>query len=218
MLSVTHLVGFMAGGSVAPISANYEDNADSTSALTTYTFVGVGIGTAAPDRHVVVCIGSNSNGRTVSSVTVAGQACTVINSVVNSTRTVAMAVTNAPVTSGTTATVTVTFNAGEDGCGIATYSLNTSGSVTPTDTATSTTTSGSVSLDIPAGGVGIIAIRDSGSGGTISGLTKDDESGVDGTVGTILYGHDEFSSAQTGLSVSWSTTGGTAAIAASFGP
>lgn len=68
--------GTATGSPYTPVLA---DSVSSTSGLTTYTFTGRNIGTADSNRYVMVCLGwSNSTTRTVSSVTVGGQAATVV--------------------------------------------------------------------------------------------------------------------------------------------
>ena len=172
---------------------------------TTYTFTAHGIGTAAANRYVVVLIAGGANGRTVSSVTVAGQSCTVISTLTNGVRDAAMAITASPVTSGTTADVVVTWSGGENRCHIGTYALTGIGSKTPTDTGTDTGSGNrSTSIDILAGGSAIgLMVHSAGTSGstTWTGLNEDVDTSGDGVI-TFSAASLDSSTAQTGLSVS----------------
>jgi hypothetical protein len=197
---------FLVGGA-SQAQAAYADYDFQVVNQQTYTFTGIDIGAASSDRHVVVIIGGGANSRTVSSVTVNGQPCTVVATTTFSVRDAGMAITDSPVTSGTTATIVVTWSGSNNRCHIGTYAVTGLQSTTPTDTGidsgTGTPSNRSTTLDISAGGIGIgLFVNSSGSAGstTWGGLTEDFDLAGDGTIcfsGASL----ESSSAQTGLSI-----------------
>lgn len=87
---------------------------------TTYTFTGVTIGTASSDRRVhVICFASNG-GVTLSSATIGGVSAT-INTQAATGGSGQMAIITANVTSGTTATVALTWSGSQTRCGISAY-------------------------------------------------------------------------------------------------
>lgn len=145
------------------------------------TFSGFNIGTASSGRYVVVTVSTGSSAATaISSITVAGQSCTVVTSVKNGGSNgsfTAIAITNAPVTSGTTADIAVTMNSNAQALSIGTFAVTGLASTTPTATATTTTNNGTMTVVVPAKG-GIIAVSGSsgyfGTGGAASwtGITQ----------------------------------------------
>lgn len=204
------------GNPVTPAAAEFLGSIDNTAAQTVYSET-ITLSRAAVDEYIVVIVGNNSNARTTASVTVDTQSCTVIQTSGNAARGAGMAVTDAPLTTGTTVDVVVTLSGADNGCAIAVYGLTTS-TGTPADSFINLTTDGSDSLAIPANGCAIVGIRDSDVSGTITGVTKDVEQVVDGSVGTIICGSDEFTTAAPTQAISWNTTGTTIAIGAAWGP
>lgn len=214
------------GGPVAIVFANsYPDTTDQT----TYTFSSAAIGTASADRIVIVVIGSRANSaRSISSVTIAGIAATVI-ATANNTGGGAdiVAIYAAAVPSGTTGNVVITFSGTMLRCGIGTYAMTGASSVTPYDTATAVPSGSSASIntiDSPANGA-ILGASLAGSSGTASvtwtGLTENfdiqpetSSSGVSGACG-------DFASSQTNRTVGvtvGSVLGPQALAVASWGP
>jgi hypothetical protein len=144
------------GSSVASITyAGAVTNADTTSPV---DFATVPIGTASSTRHVAFAIAVGVNtGQTATSVTVAGQATTLaINTHTNSITHI-VGITNAPVTSGTTATISVTLSGGSpNGNNIAhAYAIEGLNSTTATDVDSSVTSAATLNMSISAGGVGL---------------------------------------------------------------
>jgi len=208
------------------ITLAFQEADNSTSNLTTYTFSGKALGTAASNRQIVVLVsGHGTSNTTVSTVTVGGVSATELVYAQQATGTQIKAIWIASVPTGTTGDVVVTFAAGKGSCGIGVYALygaSSSAHATQTDTTYSTDTV-SVSIDVPAGGV-CFAI---GTGTAIdasttwTGLTEDYDA-VEESGNRHTGASDLFASAQTGLTVSAQVAnvgGGTGCLAAaSVGP
>lgn len=220
MFQVTELIGFMSasGGVVTKaFNAVVNDTAD----LSTYTFVGASLGTAAGDRKIVVTIhgrSTNPSTRTISSVTIAGVAATAAVSVSNTIGDRA-AVYVADVPTGTTGDIVVVFNDTMQKCIVGSYAMYGAGSSTPTATATDIASTYSQSLTIPAGGVAFaIASVQASASTTWAGLTEDFDSNISSEVdsGASL----QTATLQSGLTVSATFTAGSDGIMvmAAFGP
>lgn len=114
LLGMPLTMGMLARQRVVPTtSVVFQQFGSSTSALTTYSFTNVNIGTAASNRHVVVIVAGDSGNssllRTVSSVSIAGTTGTLIGDNPAGTRYAKSQAIRA-VTTGTTATISVTFS------------------------------------------------------------------------------------------------------------
>ena len=93
---------------------------------TTYTFNNVNIGTPTSDRYIAVWTTGTSTfptttTRTVSSISIAGTNGTIVSKNLSQNYQRACAIRN--VTTGTTATITVTFSGGSLNCLIAVYAI-----------------------------------------------------------------------------------------------
>jgi hypothetical protein len=122
------------------------DNPTPISASTTqYTFTNAAIGAAAADRHVLVCIGCTVSvpSRTLTSVTIGGNAATIhVNqaaSVAASSSFVA-AIAGLTVAAGTTATVVANFSGNMTSCFCQVYRMVKQISTTPFATGGSAST------------------------------------------------------------------------------
>lgn len=104
----------------------------SSSLLTSHSFSSVSIGTAAPDREVIVVLAawSNDNGSNTytESCTVNGNAATLVTRINVGTRSLSIYRINVP--SGTTATISATYNDAVS-CQVYVYSLTGAKSTTP---------------------------------------------------------------------------------------
>lgn len=116
----------------------------------TTTFSGFNIGTAGPQRRVVVLVNfyALSPATSLSSVTVAGQATSIAVTATNGRSVSAICITVDPVTSGSTADVVVTASANFFEVGLATYSATNLSSITPTDTDSATLSGVTRSIDV----------------------------------------------------------------------
>jgi len=168
------------GAAAMPLAITYVASAIQVCTPTT-TFTAFGIGTAASDRYVVVTISTgNTSATAVSSVTVGGQATTIVKSQKGTAASSSMAIiliTNSPVTSGTTADIVVTMNVGAQALSIGTFAVTGLQSTTATATNGTVTNNTAMSLAVSAkgGAIGVGAAGGfDGAGGaaTWTGLTK----------------------------------------------
>ena len=151
------------------------------------SFSDVALGTPSTNRYIIVAVAAKNtntfpgNPPSVNSVTVAGQACTKVADIgtgIQRTKTT-LWITSAPVTSGTTGTVSVAMSLSTSAVGVAVWSADLS-SPTPNDTATSFLRQAgqSATIDFPAGGILVAAVSGiSGATSTTwtSGAVKDFE-------------------------------------------
>ncbi len=213
-LAVNQLTGFGGYRTVASgggITSAYAGTA--TGAGGTYS--GVPIGTAASNRRVVV--GMAGNGSDVTALTVAGQSCTRVATGGSGTRWCDLFVTDAYVTSGTTATIVVTGGGAE--VRLFVWTITGTSTAATYQTQTDSTAPLSVSLDIPAGGVAFMVANcnASCSGFTGTGFTQDSLNETSGFGSVAIHG--DFASAQTALTVAAAGGTGTCGlIAASWSP
>ncbi len=214
----------MMGASAAPALATrtYLGEAHNGSALTTYTFSSVGLGTAAADRKIVVGvtgIGQNNNFY-VTSVTVGGVGATLVKATMNADRPAELWI--APVPGGTSGDIVVTFTGGQSACGIGMWALYGAGGIHAT--AGSTADPMSAGIDCPANGV-VIGIGTDMNEYTFTwtGPTEDFEDHVRGSGynGTFTGASAQYATTQTGLTVTCDPSGTAyhpAMAAASWGP
>jgi hypothetical protein len=140
-----------------PPSIAYIGFAADFSNATIYTFTDEDIGSEAASRIVVVACHSDGGNVTLSSVTIGGNAASLITTGGTQPR---CALAYLVVPTGTTATIVVTWSGGVTRSRIDVWSLKGMGSSTPIDTdapATATTTTSTVTLDLPTGSFGVAA-------------------------------------------------------------
>ena len=106
--------------------------------LTTYTFSSQNLGTAAPDRHIIVGVAARKGGSatTISSVTVGGVSATIVDQYSNSdSNSNISGIAIASVPTGTTGDIVVTFGAQMVRAVIAVYRATNLSSATEFDKA-----------------------------------------------------------------------------------
>lgn len=140
-----------------PANVAFAGSGTSASGSSPRSFSSVPIGAAAADRHVIVAVSTNPGG-TISTVSVAGTSCTQVVVQTNISRELSLWISNLPVVSGTTATISVSYTGSPTGICVATWAAtglqSTSASETPHVT---TTNAASVSCNVTAGGFIIAA-------------------------------------------------------------
>lgn len=178
--------------------------------LSEYTFSSQDLGVAASDRYIVCTIQGQSNdggARTISSASIGGVSATISVNLVNSSGT-GCGIIIAPVPTGTTGDVVITFSGTMGDCNIALYRCLGVGSVTATDTGSDSATGVpsealSDTLNISAGGIAV-------------GVSQNDISIATATWGNLTERFDEqtantndmsgasaeFATTQTGLTIS----------------
>lgn len=225
-LAVTQLIGFGAASTqLTPASISYITNAASSSGLTNYTFSTQSIGTAATGRRIIVIASgySTTGGRTLSSVTIGGNAATSIVTASDSGGAVNSQLSGIfilQVDAGTTADIVVNFSGGMGGCDIGVFAAYDLLSSTATDTGSSVANPMTDTIDISAGGIcvaGCETYTTGSSGHTWTNLTER----YDATQQTQLYytgASDAFASAQSALAVTCTPASYTSApwVIASF--
>ena len=131
------LATFLKGASyTVPPTLQFGAGATSTTNATSYTFTSHAIGAAATNRYVVVLLVARPGGTdTGVTVTVGGQSCSAVSGgpLPGSGLTAYpyIFITDAPVTTGTTASVVVTYPVTGSACRISTYALYTTNNSTP---------------------------------------------------------------------------------------
>lgn len=166
-------------------SFTYNGSANDSTDLTTYSFTSVSIGTAATNRLVFVTVTSVASGnRLISSATIGGISATVIESTPNAGA--STKIIYAVVPTGTTATISITFDSTVLRCGVGSYSIYNLKSTSPVSRANgSTWTSGAISatLSVPENAIILAGVSNSTNSNTFTwtNLTSNYDSLVDAT-------------------------------------
>lgn len=219
MLRVTPLIGFGAGVE-RQVSVVHTDTASDVSSTNPVTFSSQALGDAAGDRIIVVAVEfSLVAGNSISSVSVAGVSATRRVQATQTPSGVFFAeLWTAAVPTGTTGDIVVTKNAAVSHVGnIGVYAMYGASSAVPEDTATDITTTPSEAIDVSAGGVIIGTAWCSYNpleGSNAAAWTNLDEV-YDALVSSNTRhtgAFREFSTPQTGLTVSVSWTRVTASV------
>jgi hypothetical protein len=170
--SVTHLVGFGAGGAEPP-TLSYQTTTESGTDTTTYTFAGTAIGAESAARYVVVATAGVAGAGLINSVTLGGNGMTEVVTVIGGAA-MRGGIYILAVPTGTTASIVVTFANTQNRCGLAVWALYGLNSATAVDTATATA-EGSLNLDTQDGGIVVAYGQLNSSGQTMAwtGVTAD---------------------------------------------
>lgn len=237
--ALSHYVGhdispFVLGGmlinpysfGIPAASISYRTYAEDTADLTTYNgvpFQGLDIGTAAANRYVILAVSGriNSASQTVSGVTIGGNAATkIVESTKSGSGTNHASIWVLLVTSGTTATIVVTYSAAGVRCEVgiwAAYGIDPAGY----GTIASNANNGTGTISCPAGGI-IVGGRysDIAENQTWVGITEKYDASAEGGNGEASGASDAFATAQSGITVSCSGSTGTscAMAVAAFAP
>lgn len=211
MSAVSHMALMMGSSvSVTPLSISWISYGAITAGQNP-SWAGQNIGAASADRYVVVMVYSNAAARrNVTSVTIGGVAATLLytnNADYGGSARTTTHFYGLLVTTGTTATIQVNWDAAPDQTGISVYSVT--GSASPTlagSVASNNTATPSVSLTIPAGGVGIGAVGN-GNGGTVTWTNLSED--LDVNAGSFYTFSTASSSAAGSASRSATITAGT---------
>jgi hypothetical protein len=216
---LSHFLRAEVGNAISSKDLNYIGAVNNTGSATTYTFTAANIGTATSDRVVVVGVMLNSSvSRTVSSVTLGGNAMTSIVGTNSASNTALFRIS---VASGTTADIVVTGSGGANGCYVVVYSLTGWGTVTTYDSSSAASTSAatiSATINTASGGavIGIQNRFNTGSVTTSGFTTQNVNTTFDGTQ-RIYAGNTFPTTSATGTTYSVTGTATTDSIAvASF--
>jgi hypothetical protein len=123
---------------------------------------------------------------------------------------------------GTAGDVVVNTTGFNFNCSVAVYAVKGAANVTPTDVQNDETSPLSLTLNVPANGVAIAVARGASTPGdtTWTGLTEDTDQLLDVGIVRGTSASNEFSGAQTGLTItaSWGAGTAVALCAAAWGP
>ena len=165
------------------VTSSYIGVNNNATTLTTYTFTGASIGTAASDRIVFVAVSATGvSGVTLSSVTIGGNSASLINTGSAGFGTLGNAYLN--VASGTTADIVVTLSGSQNRCSVDVYAVyGSSGAPYDTDLLVqpSTVSTLDTTVNIPANAVAIYSFA--ASGGTVTSSYSSATENYDGLVG-----------------------------------
>lgn len=204
------LHGFGGGGLIPP-SVSFPAGAESTSALTTYTFSALALGAAAADRRIIVAAyGRSAGSRTVSTLTVAGISAALLVAA-NNTAGSCCELWIASVPTGTTGDVVVTFSSSMGRAAVGLLRLvDGKGGVTAFNSVSDIANPVTMLLDIPAVGLAIGAYLVGDTGATIAwtGLaTEDLDSGWASGNGIRGLAHENALGVQPDRSISADSSG-----------
>jgi len=182
-----HMLRRVAQSAAVPV-ATYIAAKHSATSLTTHTFTGASIGTAAADRLVVVCVSSQtSSNRTISSATIGGNAATIVVSSANGIN--PGGIICLPVAAGTTADIVIKFSAGVSNCRIQVFTITGLNSTTAVSSnqGSGLTTAPSCAIT-PTAGAAVIAnaFNQSSTAGSVT-VTSGGTATNDDTISTYHY-------------------------------
>ena len=205
------------------VTGSFASSGVSTADLSTYTFSGVALGTAATNRHVVIAANTGTaSAADASSVTVGGVSASLVVRASGSDHTRAE-LWIASVPSGTTGDVVIVWSSAKDRCGYAAWAMY-GASASASDTATDADTTPSQTIDIPAGGYLIAAQAGNGSGAARTATWTGPSENYDETIQdnfTQTGASDAYAAAQSGYTVAINFSGAmslSAMAVASFTP
>lgn len=222
-LFLNELNGFGVGATSSNVTISFTDSALDADDLTTYTFSGRALGTAAANRKIIVGIlneDQNNLSTTPTSVTVAGVAASLVVFTTQSGAVPSGAhIYQADVPAGTTGDIEIVWSDSRLGNTIGLWAVY-GASASAHDTDTSTASPPSVTLTIPAGGVAVGVVYTAGGTATYTwtNLTENFDATHEGT-GTASGASAAFASGQNAtITVTPSSATTFAAAFASWGP
>lgn len=205
-------------GGTPDATVTFTDESVNNANLTTYDFTSQALGSGTTADYIIVAIVAETlAARDLSSVTVDGQAATIVIGQNNIPLALdgICAIAIAPATANSTGTISVTFTGAMVRCGIGVWRAKNLLSATPTDTGSDTGASPSDTLNISAGGIAVGVVKTTTADTTWTGLTERYDTVVEVT--SHCGADAAFASAQAGLTISTDSSAGSVAMAlASF--
>jgi len=221
LVAMPMTMGLLVRPSIPPV-VTFIGATMNTSAATIYTFTAVNIGTASSDRLVVVSAqAGTNNSRTISTVTIGGNAATILANSTAAPNPVCMA--QLLVTTGTTANIVVTWNGGVSRTRINVWTVTGYQSATPLVGSSfpgTTTTAPSCTINsIPArSGLVVGAFNQSSTAGSVtvtSGGTNIDDDAISSN--HFYGGHlNDAASGNRTFTITFPNTGSSRIIAAAW--
>lgn len=155
---------------------SYQTAAASTSALTTYSFTSLALGTAAPHRRIVVAVSgitTPSGAFSIVSATIGGVSATTVATRLSALDRLGVALIIADVPTGATGDVNVTFNTGMARAQVAVWAVYGLASATALATTGSAASPASLNINVAANNILIAAaITNASSTCTWTGVTE----------------------------------------------
>lgn len=188
--------GFVGGGGALPVLA-FTDSQVINNNQTTYNFTNKAIGAPAADRLVIVCAGAANNGGSVSSMQIGGSAGTEL---IDASSNGPGAIYSRLVTTGTTATMSVTFSTGQNQAAIAVYTITGLQLQTPRDSQQAAGNDPQVAIDVLAGGI-IIAMGRNNTNTTMGMVGVNQDVTHTGSVFAFTAGSEQILAAEVGRTV-----------------
>ncbi|EKE78424.1 hypothetical protein [Oceanibaculum indicum] len=137
---------------VDQLSISYQTAATSSSALFTYTFAAQPLGTAAPDRTIVVGVASrNTNGSKPTAVTIAGESAALAVETWTGAENEGVSIWHVLVPEGASGDVVVTCSNIQAGCAVGVWAVYGPLQVADVDAASVGSDTNALSVDVPAG-------------------------------------------------------------------
>lgn len=169
--------------STGTATVSYISTSTNTVDQTTYTFTNQNIG--GPGLIVVAAHGDGGSGGDISSCTIGGSAATPV--ILSNQAALSVGLFSKRITSGTTATIVVTYGASVGRCGIYVFRIQGVFSDAVRDTASNNGVAASLSVTVDALEDGVIvaaATNDVDRRMTWSGVTESYDVGIEANVGT----------------------------------
>lgn len=196
------------------------DDSIAANNASTYNFASQALGVGTTADHIIVAIGSltTAGAFTVDSVTVDGQAATIVvnsSSLTDDGLDMAAAIAIAPATANATGTISVTFSATQARAAIGVYRVTNLLSATATDTGSDSGDNPSDTLNVSAGGVAVGVVTFGSADASWTGLTERYDAAIESST-RHSGAADAFAAAQSGLAISATLTANVAFGLASF--
>jgi hypothetical protein len=168
------------GSAHAAATLTYLQSASDPANSGTHTFSSENFGTPADDRVLIAVVRGNPSApgdETINSVTIGGVAATIHVQTFDPDQGNNIAIASAPVPSGTSGTIVVTFSGTNNPCRISLYAAAGIGTgATHFSTATDLDDPLSMAINVPQGGVLVAGAQFQNSGAvTAVGVTEDDD-------------------------------------------
>lgn len=189
-----------------PAKVVFTDNAVDSATTSVYTFSSVNIGTAHPNRTLVIGAAGGASAATARTAVVKVNGTTMTQIVFDQSSNSVCGLWLLPFPTGTTATVEVTWSPATGGAGIGVFACYGLQSLTARSSGSTNSNAAPVNLTIPRNGVGIgykMAIRSSGASPTYTWVNLTEK--FDQTIVVNAYSHtgacDNFATSTVGLGV-----------------
>lgn len=178
---------------------------------TTYTFAAANLGTATGDRYIIVGVLARrtSGSPSISSMTVNGEAATLVTAIGSSGNYAGIYIAAVP--TGATGDIVFTFDSTMALCQYAAWHVTGLASATATDSDTSTAAAPTANIDVVAGGfaVGVASVASTTGTTAWTNLSNERGDSVVETLTLMSVADEDFAGAQSGLAITATFSGTT---------